>query len=230
MKKKIKKNRKRIAALTLTSLYIFGFVCIAFGGAKSPSSSPYEPPESVSEPISNTQEAVEEAPAIEPVKEQEEVIPEVVEEPAVEENELLPYEYFDVPLDLELQEYIFMVCELYEMEPAIIVAMIEKESTYRADCMGDNGRSYGLMQIQKRWHEQRMLDLGVTDLLDPCQNVAVGIDYISELQRNELGIYWSLMAYNGGIAYANRLREQDIVSDYAAYVVDRSEELGWRVW
>ena len=210
----MKNTTKRLTAGILTTLYIFAFVGLAFGGVKSPSSSPSEASESVSEPFSDMQEVLEE----------------VVAEETEETSELLDYRYFDVPLDLELQEYIFMVCDLYGMEPAIIIAMIEKESTYRADCIGDNGRSFGLMQIQQRWHTQRMLDLGIVDLLDPYQNVAVGIDYISELYANELGMYWALMAYNGGIAYANNLRDQDIVSDYAKTVYARSHELGWRVW
>ena len=216
------KITKRLTAGILVTLYIFCFIGIAFGGSKSPSSSPSEASESLSEPISDMQEVLEEVPVVEPLNEQEGVV--------LEASELLDYRYFDVPLDLELQEYIFMVCDLYGMEPAIIIAMIEKESTYRADCIGDNGRSFGLMQIQQRWHTQRMLDLGVVDLLNPYQNVAVGIDYISELYANELGMYWALMAYNGGIAYANNLRDQDIVSDYAITVFDRSMELGWRVW
>lgn len=215
--------KKRLTAFVLVLLYILVFACIALGGLKTPSSSLSEAPESVSEPISDMPVVQEEEPVVEPVNEEEEVISEEVEE----ESELLNYEYFDVPLDLKLQEYIFMVCELYNMEPAIIVAMIEKESTYRIDTMGDNGRSYGLMQIQKRWHEQRMLDLGVVDLLDPYQNVAVGIDYISELYDCGNGIGWALMAYNGGVAYANG---RESLSSYARYVLNRSEELGWRVW
>ena len=215
---------KRLTAGILALLYSFMFIGLAFGSVKSPSSSPSEAPESVSEPVDDMQEVVEEVPVVEPVEGQEEVV--------LEEAEEAKYEYFDVPLDQELQEYIFMVCDLYDnrVDPAIIIAMIEKESTYRADAIGDSGRSFGLMQIQQRWHTQRMLDLGVVDLLDPYQNVAVGIDYICELQMNGLGIEWSLMAYNGGVAYANRLRSEGRVSDYATYIVNRAEELGWRVW
>ena len=217
---------KRLTSGILAILYIFAFIGLAFGGVKSPSSSPSEASESVSEPVDDIQEEILEEPITEPEEEPEEVVSEEVEE----EPELLDYRYFDVPLDLELQEYIFMVCDLYGMEPAIIIAMIEKESTYRADCIGDQGKSFGLMQIQKRWHEQRMLDLGVTDLLDPYQNVSVGIDYIAELLTADKGIHWALMAYNGGVAYANRLAGEGVVSNYAKTVYARSHELGWRVW
>jgi soluble lytic murein transglycosylase-like protein len=133
--------------------------------------------------------------------------------------------YFDVPLGDDLQDHIFNVCESYGVDPAIIVAMIYKESTYNADTMGDSGRSYGLMQIQKRWHEARMERLGVTDLLDPYQNVLVGVDYFAELLGYEQGLNWSLMAYNGGINYANKKAAAGEVSGYVKIVTEKAEEL-----
>lgn len=133
--------------------------------------------------------------------------------------------YFDVPLDEDLQDHIFEVCENYDLDPALLIAMIRKESTYRADTMGDNGRSYGLMQIQKRWHEARMEKLGVTDLLDPYQNVMVGADYLAEIIGYGRGLEWSLMAYNGGINYANKKTAAGTVSDYVYTVLEYRNEL-----
>lgn len=133
--------------------------------------------------------------------------------------------YFDVPLSESLQDYIFEVCENYGVDPDIIVAMIYKESTYRANCMGDNGRAYGLMQVQPRWHQARMDKLGVTDLLDPYQNVLVGIDYFAELMGYDQGLHWSLMAYNGGITYANKKTAAGEVSGYVKTVINKAAEL-----
>lgn len=133
--------------------------------------------------------------------------------------------YYDVPLSKDLQDYIFEVCESYGVDPAIIVAMIKKESTYRADIIGDSGNSYGLMQIQPRWHKARMDRLGVTNLLDPYQNVLVGTDYLAELIGHGQGLNWSLMAYNGGIGYANKKAAAGVVSDYARIVRATADEL-----
>ena len=161
---------------------------------------------------------------------------ELTEEMAAESLEMsavavsLSYVYFDVPLDEDLQRYIFEVCDEYEIDPTIIIAMIFKESTYRDWLIGDSGNSFGLMQIQERWHRERMRDLGVTDLLDPYQNVTVGIDYFTELYNYHQGLEWTLMAYNGGVSYANRMAGQGRVSDYALSVLNKSDELGWRVW
>jgi hypothetical protein len=133
--------------------------------------------------------------------------------------------YYDVPLDEDLQKHIIIVCNYYNIEPSIIFAMIERESRFRADVIGDNGRSYGLMQIQPRWHQARMDKLGVTDLLDPYQNVLVGIDYIAELFTWNQDVEWVLMAYNGGPSYANRLAGNGTVSAYATGVLDAAREM-----
>ena len=133
--------------------------------------------------------------------------------------------YFDVPLDHELQDHIFALCEEKCIDPAIIIAMIDKESKFDIDIIGDKGKSYGLMQIQPRWHKERMEELGVTDLLDPYQNVTVGIDILAELLESGKSLEWALMAYNGGHSYANRLTAEGRLSTYASTVIEIASEL-----
>lgn len=151
---------------------------------------------------------------------EEEIVEEIVEE-VVEEQPT----YFDVPLDHELQDYIFELCEKYSVDPAIVVSMIYKESSFRATVMGDNGNSYGLMQIQPRWNQERMDKLGCQNLLDPYQNVTVGIDLIGELVSKGKPIEWVLMSYNGGQSYANKKWAKGEVSEYATTVLEYSETL-----
>ena len=113
----------------------------------------------------------------------------IVEIPVEEAKEELPEDkvvYFDVPLSEELQDHIFALCETYGIAPAIIISMIDQESQYDASVVGDDGESTGLMQIQRKWHEERMARLGATDLLDPFQNVAVGVDYLAEIKEKEV--------------------------------------------
>lgn len=133
--------------------------------------------------------------------------------------------FFDVPLDEDLQTYIFELSEDIGIEPAIIIAIIEKESNYDASAVGDHGRSLGLMQIQLRWHTARMAELGCDDLLDARQNVCVGIDILADLLEEGESIEWVLMAYNGGHAYADRLASEGRVSEYAAKVIEMANEL-----
>lgn len=161
----------------------------------------------------DTEEPVEDLPVVF-VEEQE---PET--EPVVAEAPVL----YPVPLDADLQVYIIRLCEQHYIDPSVIMAMIERESDFRVKAMGDKGQAFGLMQIQPKWHQERMDKLGVTDLLNPYQNVTVGIDYLVELLNREKGLEWALMAYNGGQAYANKLTAKGIVSDYAEEILATAE-------
>ena len=67
--------------------------------------------------------------------------------------------------------------------------------------------------------------LGVTDLLNPYENVAVGVDILAEKLDEGLGTSWALMAYNGGNQYANEMKEAGRISDYAKGIIERAEEL-----
>lgn len=133
--------------------------------------------------------------------------------------------FFDVPLDEDLQTYIFELSEDIGIDPAIVIAIIEKESNYDISAVGDHGRSLGLMQIQFRWHTARIAELGCDDLLDARQNVCVGIDILADLLGEGKSIEWVLMAYNGGHAYADRLASEGRVSEYANKIIEMANEL-----
>lgn len=133
-------------------------------------------------------------------------------EPSVAE----PTGYFDVPLPNELQDCIFAECEKYDIPPAIVIAMIEKESSFDRYAIGDDGRSFGLMQIQPKWYISKMIDMDCTDLFDPYKNIRLGIAILGELkmQRNDIG--WALTYYNSGSGGLN---------DYAMAVLARANEI-----
>lgn len=135
------------------------------------------------------------------------------------------YIYYDVPLSHDFQDHIFDLCVDYSIDPAIIIAMIERESNYKSTTIGDNGHSFGLMQIQPQWHQARMNRLGCQDLLDPYQNVWVGIDILGELLGKGKSLEWALMAYNGGPSYANNRIKTGNLSDYCINILIRKNEL-----
>lgn len=122
--------------------------------------------------------------------------------PVVEQHEDV-YATYNVPLDYDLQVYIIQTCEELNIDAGVVMAMIFYESSYQADAIGDGGNSVGLMQIMQCFHEERMARLGVTDLLDPYQNVTVGIDFLAELVNECNGdIEKALICYNTGRAGA----------------------------
>ena len=140
-------------------------------------------------------------------------------------EEIDPIVYYDVPLDKELQDHIFDICQERELDPALVFGMIKKESWYTADLEGDGGNSIGLMQVQPRWHQERMDKLGVTDLKNPYQNVEVALDYLDELFDEGKSLEWTLMAYNGGPSGANKNEANGIVTNYVKVVKQYTEEL-----
>lgn len=127
--------------------------------------------------------------------------------------------YYDVPLDYELQDFITTLCEEHHIDPAVVIAMIKRESSFQADAIGDGGYSLGLMQIQPYWHQARMDRLGCTDLLEPYQNVTVGVDLLAYLIDSYGGdVGKALTAYNRG-SYSG------YISNYATAVLATSEYL-----
>ena len=108
------------------------------------------------------------------------------------------YTYYDVPLTHDVQRVIFDECDKHGIDPAVIIGMCWRESCFRANAIGDNGYSFGLMQIQERYHTDRMARLGVRDLQDPAQNVTVGIDFMAYLIDKYGDVEKALICYNYG--------------------------------
>lgn len=159
-----------------------------------------------------------------PVVEAATDVPQVVEEKA-EKSTAVQVAIYPVPLDEDLQFFIIRSCEARHIDPAVVMAMIEKESGYDASAVGDGGNSLGLMQIQPRWHSERMKELGCEDLFDPYQNVTVGIDILATLSETGKPVEWALMAYNGGTKYAYKMEANGKVSPYAAEVLQIKNRL-----
>ena len=110
-----------------------------------------------------------------------------------------PVATYPVPLDEELQLFIIEQAEAHGIDPVVVFCMIYQESSFEASKIGDGGASFGLMQIQPKWHSERMKKLGCDDLLDPYQNVTVGIDYYAECLNKYDGDHAkALTAYNQG--------------------------------
>lgn len=149
----------------------------------------------------------------------------IVEVETVETVAEPAYKLCDIPLDEELQIWVFDYCKDKHISPYLVFAMCERESNYNADAVGDSGNSLGIMQIQPKWHQWRMGKLGLFDWMDATQNIMIGIDILLDLYSKNEDTAWVLMAYNGGVAYADRYYEAGNISEYAEYIMARAEEL-----
>ena len=167
--------------------------------------------------VGRPQESLPEPTAVITAKEKQPM--QVPTEATAPTNTTPPMILYDVPLPIELQLHIIEVAESYGIDPAIIFAMCYRESSFDPDSIGDYGAAFGLMQIQPRWHSDRMARLGCTDLLDPYQNVIVGVDYLAEQMARYGGdVSKALVAYNAG-------HYTGTITKYAQEVLEIAEEL-----
>lgn len=153
------------------------------------------------------------------------------EEPSELEEPAAPEEpertYYDVPLTKDLQDIIIDASEKRDVDPALVLAVIEKESGYNPDASGDNGKSQGLMQIWRSAYEKRMKKLGVANLYDPRDNVLVGIDILAEKLEKYEDAEKALIAYNAGDAGAKKhyFSKSIYSNSYSRAVLKIAEEI-----
>lgn len=149
---------------------------------------------------------------------------EPAEPPKTEESKRT---YYDVPLTEDLQDIIIDTASRRGVDPALVLAVIEKESGYNPDASGDNGRSQGLMQIWRNAHKKRMKKLGAVNLYDPRDNVLVGIDILAEKMEKYEDAEKALIAYNAGDAGAKKYYFSKGIysSSYSRAVLKIAEEI-----
>ena len=146
--------------------------------------------------------------------------------------------YYDIPSSYKLsggrlpeiaQAYLWKICNEAGVDYYMVLALIERESGYKYDAVGDNGNAKGLMQIQERWHKDRMQEVGATDLHNPYDNMRVGVNFLKEIQDVYLdnsGAHCVLMVYNMGVSGASKLWAEGIYStNYTRQILQRAEEI-----
>lgn len=120
----------------------------------------------------------------------------VVIPPVSAEEPDTSYRRDDIPLDYATQDLLHDATSEAGIPYELALAVISRETGYR-NVIGDDGASTGYMQVQERWHRDRMDKLGVTDLSDPVSNFRVGCDFLGEL-LNKYPTEEALTAYNRG--------------------------------
>lgn len=142
-------------------------------------------------------------------------IEEPVPEPVIEVAE----GYIDSDIPVEVQEAAEKWGKIYNICPEFLMAMAFKESSYIPTV--SNGNCLGLMQVNPRWHGERIERLGVTDIYSIDGNMAVAADYLAELFNKYEDPAVVLMVYNGD----SRAQEEGYISDYAEKILTLSAEL-----
>ncbi|MDX1475778.1 MAG: lytic transglycosylase domain-containing protein [Reinekea sp.] len=82
---------------------------------------------------------------------------------------------------------------LYEIDSALIKAVIRQESAFKIDAKSRKG-AMGLMQLMPDTAKQYK----VSDILDPKQNIYAGTAHLRDLMRRYNDLPLALAAYNAG--------------------------------
>jgi hypothetical protein len=150
------------------------------------------------------------------------------------------FKYYEIPEEYkdnggnfpeDVQRYLWKECKKRKVDYYIVVALIERESGYKAEATGDNGSSKGYMQIWESWHTERMAEENVTDLYDPYSNIRVGLNLLQELtgedtDLDDMEYHYMLMCYNAGTSRAKEYIAQGIYSsEYSRAILKRAGEI-----
>lgn len=147
-------------------------------------------------------------------------VTEAVTTPAPEDE----MEYYDIPLDHALQDYISELCESNGVPMSLIIAMIEVESYFTSDVISKTN-DWGLMQINAINHGWLSEEYGITNFLDPYQNVRCGIEMISKPYNKYKSVTLALMVYNLGENGAKRRWNEGIYeTSYSRKILSIMEE------
>lgn len=130
-----------------------------------------------------------------------------------------------VPLDSDVQEFIYYLSKGYNMDFTFVMAIIQQESGYQPDAVS-NTDDYGLMQINKVNHGYITDEIGVTNYLDPYENVRAGMFILRKLFEKYETPEKVLMAYNLGESGAKALWDKGIFeTNYSKSVQQIQSEL-----
>ncbi len=111
----------------------------------------------------------------------------------------------------------------YDLDPALVAAVIYQESKFRPDARSDSG-AIGLMQLLPATARGIALRtggsrFGVEDLYDPEVNVRYGCWYLRNLLRKYGSLETALAAYNGGQGNIDRGIRYPETRQYVANVL-----------
>jgi hypothetical protein len=139
-------------------------------------------------------------------------------------EELKPDE--SIPLSLELQIHLKNECEKYgvDINEAVAIMTVENETfNPKLKHKNNNGTyDWGLFQVNDCWIEE-LKGIGVTDLLDPKQNITAGTYIISKLDKHEGEA--KFVAYNAGEGGMKKLANRGITStEYSRKVMGKLRE------
>ena len=114
----------------------------------------------------------------------------------------------NIPLDVNLQEFTYALCQVYGMNYGFVLAVMEQESGFNPYVAHEG--NYGLMQINEVNILTLQKNLGISDIQDPYNNIRAGVYMLHSLFEKYGDKEKVLMAYNIGEGGAKLLWSKGI--------------------
>lgn len=140
---------------------------------------------------------------------------------------ILKAETNDTYISAEYVRYCEIIGAKYNVSPELLEAIIETESSGKANVTNSSGTCIGLMQVNANYQKDRMRKLGVNTLYDPYGNILVGTDLLMEYAMKYEDLALVLTAYNCG-EYSKtfkNVQSTGTIPSYAQKIMNRAEEL-----
>ncbi len=139
--------------------------------------------------------------------------------------EIAEYTPLDVPLDYELQEYIFNLSTSYGIDFNLVMALIKTESSFQTNVKSKTN-DYGLMQINECNHDWLSEKLGIKNFNNPYDNVRAGLYILRGLfDRYGDDTHKVLMAYNMGESGARKLWDKGVTeTNYSIKIINQANK------
>lgn len=136
------------------------------------------------------------------------------EVPAVEPSAEFVY-LPGIPMSYELQAYTFTRCEELSLDYALVLAIMWRESRFQVNAVNLNAngtQDNGIMQINDVNKDWLFQEHGISDLMDPRQNIGAGTAMLAHFIE-KYGEHDALMAYQYGETGMQQKFEQGVTTN-----------------
>lgn len=116
----------------------------------------------------------------------------------------------------ELQEFTYYMCQAYYIDFDFAMALMFSESSFNASAVSQDGHDFGLMQIRDCNNDWLKEELGVTDMLNPYENIRAGLYILRGLFEKYNDSSKVVMAYKMGEYGASVLWDKGVYETTAS--------------
>lgn len=141
-----------------------------------------------------------------------------------EKSEYAPFDFLS--LDDEYQIYMEERCAELGLDFFLAASLMFSESSFRADAVGDNGKSIGFFQINEvNW--ETMSDKYGLDVFVPLDNIECGLIIFYKLMDKYGDSTTAIQCYKCGESRGKKLLKEGKVLSSIEGIIERADE--WRV-